>query len=366
MYDDLKSMIRNLILRSSRRGEDATGIAIINSDRHYIYKLPTDAIDFTCKNEFSKILDKIGPETLAVLCHNRFATQGSNKNPLNNHPLLCGNIIGIHNGIINNKKEVFVNLKTKSKRDVDSEAIFAALDSFSIKNKINKAFELLEGSLAVAFIDIRDKDFAYLARNDSTGTPCTWIKMGDIGVYVFASEAEFIEKSLESIRWQGTPHVLNENKLMKIDLKTGVQELSDIKTKEIVYAAYNYKYKDYYVGRFREYDGVLTDLISDKISAFTKKKCNIYRYDGMILIDTGMKLSFMTRKYFGIYYYILKEKKDIAKNAVKILNEISRALDIDKHWDVESIRKDIIKQENLSNEKNVNDLPKYSGYEGWA
>lgn len=158
-YNDIRKLTKKLILNTSARGINATGIAVINKDRLYLLKLPIDAEEFVKKKEFKNILQKIDETSIAVLSHNRFKTQGSVKNPHNNHPIIHGSIIGIHNGIVSNDKEIFKKLKIKRKGQVDSESIFAIINDYKKKRKkLVKAFSEIDGRFALAFLD-RNKPF---------------------------------------------------------------------------------------------------------------------------------------------------------------------------------------------------------------
>ena len=52
------------------------------------------------------ILEKIIPgRTIYAVAHARAATCGDASSNDNNHPFRCGNVVGIHNGIINNHRK---------------------------------------------------------------------------------------------------------------------------------------------------------------------------------------------------------------------------------------------------------------------
>lgn len=65
-------------------------------------------------------------ESNTLMAHSRWATHGA-KNKDNCHPFKVGNIVGAHNGVIYNHKEL--NEKYRRKFEVDSQHIFAHLDA---------------------------------------------------------------------------------------------------------------------------------------------------------------------------------------------------------------------------------------------
>ena len=64
-----------------------------------------------------------------MIFHTRLKTQGEAANNMNNHPLFTKKGVAIvHNGIINNDKEIF-GRHEKRDAEVDSEAILSILSS---------------------------------------------------------------------------------------------------------------------------------------------------------------------------------------------------------------------------------------------
>lgn len=123
---------RNL-LANEERGWEATGVALLRTDGSVaVEKAPLRASDFVRTAEYEGFLQKLGPDTAMVLGHTRRPTKGEPENRLNNHPIVAGNVVGVHNGTITNDEEIFARRRNIAIRgaDVDSEAIFALVDSF--------------------------------------------------------------------------------------------------------------------------------------------------------------------------------------------------------------------------------------------
>jgi len=152
--------LQHLALAIEHRGLDATGVCLVGTrdNTPRVTKMPQPA------SEFFRHRKGIGAKAHTALVHTRFGTQGKETNPLNNHPVESGRIIGIHNGMIDNDYDLFRTNGWPRHGEVDSEAIFAAIDHLGI----TLGLEAVEGSMAVAFIDRTDPHVLYLARGDSS------------------------------------------------------------------------------------------------------------------------------------------------------------------------------------------------------
>lgn len=145
------------------RGRDATGVCLVgHRGVPRVIKSPHTA------TEFFQARKGLGANARTAMVHTRFGTQGKETNPLNNHPVEFGRLIGIHNGMIDNDFELFREHKWHRHGEVDSEAIFAAIDHLGII----EGLEAVEGSMAVAFVDRTEPDVLWLARGDSSPLFC--------------------------------------------------------------------------------------------------------------------------------------------------------------------------------------------------
>ena len=179
---DGKKLSTCLLEQIVQRGEHATGAAWVFNDKVAkksaiaISKAPVPAY------KFGTYLEKMPKETRRAILHTRWATQGSPQNNLNNHPILSGRIVGVHNGHLANDREIFKALSCKRHGEVDSEAAFALLDN--TKYQPADVLESLRGRAALAWFDARDKRDLHLAR--VTDSPLA-IGTTDAGSLIFAS-----------------------------------------------------------------------------------------------------------------------------------------------------------------------------------
>jgi glucosamine--fructose-6-phosphate aminotransferase (isomerizing) len=143
-----KDKISNMFCLLQSRGRDACGLAFIREGNLIVNKAPIPSSEMVQSKDWQELeLPRI------MILHTRMKTQGSEKDPNNNHPLYNKEGIAIvHNGIIHNDHEIFGK---NQKRDgqVDSEAILAVISSKGKGDKIKKVFDRIDGSFAVAVID---------------------------------------------------------------------------------------------------------------------------------------------------------------------------------------------------------------------
>jgi glucosamine 6-phosphate synthetase-like amidotransferase/phosphosugar isomerase protein len=121
------------LLANEVRGKEATGVLIVQSDGSYLLKKDAlSASEFVKSSAYQAALAAVGPETVLLLGHTRKPTKGSPRDNNNNHPIIRGRTIGVHNGTLSNDDEIFQkHLKSGPESRigaVDSEAIFALID----------------------------------------------------------------------------------------------------------------------------------------------------------------------------------------------------------------------------------------------
>ncbi len=142
------------------RGYDSAGIALFNNEVQIIKSL----------GKISNLEDKINNTKLIDsnigIAHTRWATHGE-PSEVNAHPHRIGHITLVHNGIIENAKELKEELKEKGivfNTNTDTEVIAALIDYYyngNTKEAIEKAIAELKGSYALAIInDQEDKLYA--------------------------------------------------------------------------------------------------------------------------------------------------------------------------------------------------------------
>ena len=139
-----------LLVEIEVRGTDATGFAYTTPNKQLmVNKWAEKASDVVGMR-----YDKLPRVARSAVLHTRLATQGSKDRRANNHPIVQGGIVGVHNGVIMNDDEIFADLGCVRNGEVDSEAIFAALWAAHVNGQAPAdALPRPEGRMAIAWLN---------------------------------------------------------------------------------------------------------------------------------------------------------------------------------------------------------------------
>jgi glucosamine 6-phosphate synthetase-like amidotransferase/phosphosugar isomerase protein len=213
--------LKILALYNESRGGDATGVY---SDRRGIIKniMPVERFISVYNNKFSA--------NSLFLGHTRFRTHGANS-IANAHPYRYDNVVGIHNGVLENHDEIA--LKYNADIEVDSQCIFLAIS----KNKTHEEDILPEiiGAMAIAYT--KSDGQLYLYRRDN---PLF------VGYYYNSLYFSSLAESLEAIDCK-TVYELDENKIyiFKYGKLTNVIEVAEPEIKSCRnWDDYEYSHRD--------------------------------------------------------------------------------------------------------------------------
>ena len=170
--------------RLEYRGYDSAGIAVLNGDAINVVK------EVGKIRNLEALINSSPPQGMIGIGHTRWATHGQ-PNQVNAHPHSdeSGNIVLIHNGIIENYSVLKKSLETKGhtfKSETDTE-IIAHLIEDNFDGDLEKAFRTalakLEGTYGIALISRHEPNKIYVARK---GSPIV-IGVGE-GEYFVASD----------------------------------------------------------------------------------------------------------------------------------------------------------------------------------
>lgn len=154
--------------RLEYRGYDSVGMAVL--DEKIEIRKDKGTIDEVAEN-----LDFISLKGNTAIGHSRWATHGApckvNAHP---HEDSEGNVVLVHNGVIENYKELKEELKNAGhefKSETDSEIIAHLIEENLKKSKpldaVKKAVSRLKGSYGLAILVAKDKEKVYVARRGS-------------------------------------------------------------------------------------------------------------------------------------------------------------------------------------------------------
>ena len=149
------------------RGYDSSGIALKNNDNIKVVKSVGKIKNLEEKLEKENLdLYKIG------IAHTRWATHGE-ANLVNAHPHTVGKVTIVHNGIIENAKELkdeLISQGVKFNSETDTEVIAALINKYlenDIIKTLTKVMSILKGSYALGIMIEEVVDKIYVAKKDS-------------------------------------------------------------------------------------------------------------------------------------------------------------------------------------------------------
>ena len=201
------------------RGYDSAGIAYFFNEKIKIIKE---------KGRISE-LEKLLSNDNSNLCigHTRWATHGK-PSKINAHPHMVGRVTLVHNGIIENYKELKDNLEKEGysfKSETDTEIACSLIDSIYKKNNdiletLEQIQTILKGSYAFLIIFQQDKNIYALRK----GSPLV-LTENELGTFVasdipaileyskkfyFLEEGEVAKLSKESITFYSKKNIINK------------------------------------------------------------------------------------------------------------------------------------------------------------
>ncbi|GGA78702.1 glutamine--fructose-6-phosphate transaminase (isomerizing) [Ornithinibacillus halotolerans] len=166
--NDSKEVLLNGLEKLEYRGYDSAGIALLNQDGLNLFKV---------KGRIAALREKVDEEVTATMGigHTRWATHGE-PSARNAHPHQSASrrFTLVHNGVIENyhdlKREYLQDVNFQS--ETDTEVIVQLLEKiYEEKQDTLESFRsvmgLLNGSYAIAMIDMEDEDTLYVAKNKS-------------------------------------------------------------------------------------------------------------------------------------------------------------------------------------------------------
>ena len=154
--------------RLEYRGYDSAGIVTLDADgKATLLRAKGKIANLEEKLAVAKRDDKIG------IGHTRWATHGE-PSERNAHPHQAGSIYLVHNGIIENYKELKANLKEHEfKSETDTEVLAALINSFykdgkyPLANAVVQALKLVKGTYGIAVVSCKVPDEIVVARSGS-------------------------------------------------------------------------------------------------------------------------------------------------------------------------------------------------------
>lgn len=200
--------------RLEYRGYDSAGIVTIGDE-------PTLLREKGKVLELESLIAKHSrPDTVGI-GHTRWATHGE-PSEANAHPHRAGNIYLVHNGIIENYKELKAELKQHDfASETDSEVLAALIDSLyeyetPLETAVTQALQLVTGTYGIAVVSAREPGKIVVARS---GSPLI-IGIGDDETLVASDASALIGHTTQAVYLNdGEVAVCEPGKITVSDLK---------------------------------------------------------------------------------------------------------------------------------------------------
>ena len=165
--EDVREVLLDALELLEYRGYDSAGIALRDeeSGKTEVRKCAGRVSDLRAICASEKVVSQCG------IGHTRWATHGG-VNDCNAHPHQVGKVTLVHNGIIENYRELIADydLADTLKSETDSEVVAALLNRFyegSPEEAIKKTVSKLKGTFALVILFEDQKDVIYSTRNVS-------------------------------------------------------------------------------------------------------------------------------------------------------------------------------------------------------
>lgn len=246
------------------RGYDSAGIMVADDSQAYLVKTPGRV------SELRTLANDV-PEGHIGIGHTRWATHGvPNTENAHPHQSTSGKFCLVHNGVIENyldlKNDYLTDIALKG--DTDSEIVVELVDYFYRQGKtpfeaFKAALDKVEGSYAIALMDVEDSNTLYLAKNKSPlliglGENCHYV--GSDAMAMINETNEFVEiKDGERIILTPSELTIFDRESNKLTRESFVADIDATDTEKGLYPHYMLKEID-------EQPSVMRKLISEYLT----------------------------------------------------------------------------------------------------
>lgn len=207
----LERTVEFLFRRSEERGKEASGLAVRLPDGIEVFKSADRASHMlrteTFRDFLRRTLDRLfaadgKPQGLsyALIGHSRLVTNGIETLERNNQPVITGQSVGIHNGIVVNDSALWAaHPGLRREAEVDTEVIYRLLDAHAEKlgsdaAALRAVFSEVEGTASIAYLTRRGPSVGLATNNGSLYVAYD----ASSALLLFASERFTLEEAAQS------------------------------------------------------------------------------------------------------------------------------------------------------------------------
>ena len=154
--------------RLEYRGYDSAGIVTVSSSSKATKLRATGKV-----SELAELIAENHHDDTVGIGHTRWATHGK-PSEINAHPHQAGDVYLVHNGIIENYKDLRESLKNHTfVSETDTEVLAALIDELyqrsdvKIEDAVTQALKLVYGTFGIAVVSTREPEKIIVARSGS-------------------------------------------------------------------------------------------------------------------------------------------------------------------------------------------------------
>ena len=226
---EYNKILNELSILSETRGKESSGTVYFSpAEKSFTVIKSIQRYSKLIKSkEYKEIQDRIinsyngSVGNYIAFGHSRLVTNGSRTDHRNNQPVVNGNSITVHNGIIVNYREIFEQLNyTERQSELDTEVIPVYIEKYlssgqSLEDVLNCMLQNLKGTISMCAVLPDVKKLVLLSNNGSL----YYIKLSD-KTLIFASEKFILEKLLLKFSLiEGTPEIFQlKSEFLLLDL----------------------------------------------------------------------------------------------------------------------------------------------------
>jgi hypothetical protein len=201
--DSIQALARRFFTLSESRGKDASGVALVDPRRILVLKRPVRARTLIQSKEYDLMFEKFrsgwtasSREPFVLMGHARMVTNGSAERHENNQPVIKGNFLGFHNGIVVNDGSLWAEFPALERHyEVDTEIVLSLVayyrrEGHLLVDAVKETFRHLQGANSIALLAADLNALILVTTNGSLY--CTRSLSG--GEFIYASEKYFLER----------------------------------------------------------------------------------------------------------------------------------------------------------------------------
>lgn len=252
--DQIQDVTKDLFLLSESRGKEASGFAGWAENKLLVHKTPFPASEMVKTKVYHDQLLKMTQSNkghFACIGHSRLVTNGYEHFNYNNQPVIKGDMVLIHNGIVVNIDDLWKAYpQIKRETDLDTEIIPVILQHKIAKEPsyllaLNKLYAEIYGMTNIAVFSLKNDNLILATNNGSI----YYLKSEDDQLFIFASEYYILEQLIKKYEFLNGKkdlqiHHLEARTALSVSLNEAKSELKQLNETQIDFSNIKAKQSD--------------------------------------------------------------------------------------------------------------------------